>query len=546
MEEEKFYQEFKEITKSRFEGIIKLSSATYYESRMLLHLDFIADANNISNITDEDKDIINSALNIIFQKTDNSAFKFEYEIHSTFADKTSIMQRIARYFRKTNETILRFINEDNVSITLNPYEIEIEFSFITPIYLMFTTGNIAKELKSDLEHSYIPNFLFKVDEVKGSLEETISQGLSVIETTSNTLEDRTVKFICKDKLYSIFKIMSITKNAKYIIDAKVNENPNQGFVDEAFCGKITNYSIGKFKNKNYDPNDVSKGPEEKYKVNFILDDTTGKLNCVAFPKNEPQLKALNLIHEGEEVVCLGSLKNFEGKLSYAISAIFNADIDYDSIVLDYVKPTPKRYKVVFPKPFKYDRVASLIEQDTELIDTNSEFFKNKTFVIFDIECTGKNVLDDEIIEISAIKVVNGEETESWSTLINPKIHIPDMLTEKIHHISDDMVKNQPTIDEVIDDFYLFTRDAILVGHNIDQFDYPFVNKYMQKAKYKFDNQTIDTLVLSRKFFREETDKFDLTSLTKHFGLDNDSPHRGFTDTLVTYDILKILGKRISK
>lgn len=60
------------------------------------------------------------------------------------------------------------------------------------------------------------------------------------------------------------------------------------------------------------------------------------------------------------------------------------------------------------------------------------------YVVLDLETTGHNVLEDSIIEISAIKVRNNVIVDEFSTLINPEIHIPEMAT-RVNHITDDMV-----------------------------------------------------------------------------------------------------------
>lgn len=552
MYEELFLEKFEDVTNHKFDGIIKLSGVTYYQSKFLLHLDFISEYEKFQNIQESDREELDKALSIIFPKDKDSQFTYEYEIHSTHADDTSVYNLITKFFGKTNEMILKYLNHnpDALKILMNKYEIEITFTLETPLFCMLSSSPLKDRLKYYLEHNFMQDFLISVNEIKVELDNDESVNATFIETSAESGNIRAIDYICKDKVFSKFNILSITKRAQFIIDAKPNHSSDRLDSEIVLCGKISNFAMNKYKNKNYGP-EFPDEPEEKIRVNFMLDDTTGKMNCVVFPSPKSrtyksQLQTLNLLHDGEEVVCIGSISDYNGNVSYSVAAIFNADIDYNSIVLDYVKPTPKSYKLIFPEKFTYERVASLLEDESTTFNTNTALFKDKTYVIFDIECTGKNVMQDEIIEIAAIKVVNGKETESFKTFVNPKIHIPDELTEKVHHISDDMVKNEPTIDEVLDDFYLFTRNSILVGHNIDQFDYPFVNKYMQKAQYKFNNPTFDTLVMSRKLFANETNKFDLASLVKHFNLDNDSPHRAFSDVCATFDVMKVIGKYLDK
>ncbi|HSH36824.1 exonuclease domain-containing protein, partial [Schnuerera sp.] len=87
-----------------------------------------------------------------------------------------------------------------------------------------------------------------------------------------------------------------------------------------------------------------------------------------------------------------------------------------------------------------------------------------TFVVFDIETTGLSPKNDMITEIGAIKIVNGKIVDEFSQLINPERPIPNRII-KITGITDEMVKDKPTIDEVLPDFERFIDGAVLVAHN---------------------------------------------------------------------------------
>ena len=93
----------------------------------------------------------------------------------------------------------------------------------------------------------------------------------------------------------------------------------------------------------------------------------------------------------------------------------------------------------------------------------------KDYVVFDLETTGLSPEKDEIIEISAIKVRNGQVNSIFSTLVNPGRPIPDRATA-INGITDEMVLNKPTLKDALKDFLDFAGDDILVGHNIHNFD----------------------------------------------------------------------------
>lgn len=92
-------------------------------------------------------------------------------------------------------------------------------------------------------------------------------------------------------------------------------------------------------------------------------------------------------------------------------------------------------------------------------------------IALDLETTGLSPLCDRIIELSAIKLKpNG--IESFDQLINPKIPISE-ITIKIHGITDEMVKNEPTISEILPKFVTFMEELPLIGHNA-KFDIGFI------------------------------------------------------------------------
>ena len=96
----------------------------------------------------------------------------------------------------------------------------------------------------------------------------------------------------------------------------------------------------------------------------------------------------------------------------------------------------------------------------------------KTYVVFDLETTGLDVENDNIIEIGALKVREGKVTDRFMEFLKPDMPISPMITG-ITGITNEMVKNARDTKTVIRDFVNFCEDHILVGHNI-MFDYKFM------------------------------------------------------------------------
>ena len=98
----------------------------------------------------------------------------------------------------------------------------------------------------------------------------------------------------------------------------------------------------------------------------------------------------------------------------------------------------------------------------------------KDYVCVDIETTGVRPKWDRIIEIGAVKVRDGRKVETFSKLIYPGIPIPERITD-LTGITNEMIKGQDKIQQVLPEFIEFAGDDLLLGHNI-RFDYSFLKQ----------------------------------------------------------------------
>lgn len=158
------------------------------------------------------------------------------------------------------------------------------------------------------------------------------------------------------------------------------------------------------------------------------------------------------------------------------------------------------------------------------------FYKNsssQSYVVFDLETTGLNYRQDEIIEIAAIKCA-GQETLSFNELVKPKSDVPANIT-KLTGITNEMLQNAGSIDIVLPKFLDFIGKCRLVGHNIKTFDVLFINKACQDAGLsKLKNDITDTLTLAKKAL-PGLDNYRLSTVCRHYGIDASGAHRALED-----------------
>ena len=88
-----------------------------------------------------------------------------------------------------------------------------------------------------------------------------------------------------------------------------------------------------------------------------------------------------------------------------------------------------------------------------------------TYIVIDLETTGLSAKLDKIIEIGAVKFVEGKEQEVFSSYINPGVKLPERIVE-LTGITDADVQDAPYIEEVLDELEAFLGGEILLGHNL--------------------------------------------------------------------------------
>ena len=168
---------------------------------------------------------------------------------------------------------------------------------------------------------------------------------------------------------------------------------------------------------------------------------------------------------------------------------------------------------------------------------------DKTYVVFDLETTGLDVLNNGITEIGAVKISGGKISEQFTTLICPEYPITAEISA-ITGITPDMVKDAPKIEEVLPDFLKFTEYTTIVAHNAP-FDTGFIRKYVNLTGYEFKCPVMDTVELSRKYL-PELRRNDLKTVADHFNIVF-RHHRALSDAYATaeafIELMKIKARK---
>ena len=158
------------------------------------------------------------------------------------------------------------------------------------------------------------------------------------------------------------------------------------------------------------------------------------------------------------------------------------------------------------------------------------------FVAFDIETTGLNALNDRMTEIGAIKFSGGEIIDTFSTFVDPQMHIPADITT-LTGIKDSDVQGAPLEKEAMEQFIEFVGERPLIAHNA-HFDVGFMTASAKRSGLRFNPVFLDTLALSQALL-PELKRFKLDIVSNHLNLPKFNHHRATDDAMV---VARIMGK----
>lgn len=164
------------------------------------------------------------------------------------------------------------------------------------------------------------------------------------------------------------------------------------------------------------------------------------------------------------------------------------------------------------------------------------------YICFDLETTGLSSSKERITEIGAVRVHNGEITESFDTFVDPEKPIPAKITE-LTGITDEMVAGAPKEEEAVRKFFEFCgEDVILVAHNAN-FDTSFLRAVCSRHDMTFPYVYIDTVAMCRSMLTD-IKNCKLDTVAKYLKLKPFNHHRACDDAAVLGEIFINLIQRL--
>lgn len=158
-------------------------------------------------------------------------------------------------------------------------------------------------------------------------------------------------------------------------------------------------------------------------------------------------------------------------------------------------------------------------------------------IYYDTETTGLRAEKDYIIEIAAYDPI---QDRFFEKLIKPGCPIPAEATA-IHRISDEMVSKAPSFGEVAKEFITFCEgDVILIAHNNDNFDLPFLRSEFKRNQVEMPSWKImDSLKWARRY-RPDLPRHSLQFLREIYNFPANNAHRALDDVIILHQVFSIL------
>lgn len=158
----------------------------------------------------------------------------------------------------------------------------------------------------------------------------------------------------------------------------------------------------------------------------------------------------------------------------------------------------------------------------------------KPLCFFDLETTGTQITKDRIVQLAVVKLLLDGSKTSKNYLINPGIPIPPEIAA-IHGITDEKVKDAPSLAQVADDIIEFMEDADLAGYNSNKFDIPFMVEEFYRVGIPFPMEGRSFVDVQNIFHKME--QRTLTAAYQFYcGKTMENAHDALYDTEVTLDV----------
>ncbi len=443
--------------------------------------------------------------------------KCRIKFRQSYIDNQVLFNKLKDFAEKEFAFLKSFLQEKDLNLIQENDTVRVSIDCDRDMYDLLGTYDFSNRFSTFLNNSYYENIEVLLNPCKEVERQSIQEVISAENELSAILnQEAKLNIVEVDEVVNVVGKL-LPSSAKFIKDIKI------GMEEVILAGRVKNPIFSQFIPRSQKDRE---NPEYKVKWTFTLIDASGEIDVVMFP-NEKDAELLQQIQEGNEVILSGVVSEFANTTNIKADALSLCEIVNGEVHYIWREPILD-YQTIFPKPMvdlQQMSMFSIFDQKPK------EYWRdNKSVVVFDLETTGLNFKVCDIIEIGAVKIVDGICVETFSTLINPQYSLPAEIV-RITGITDEMLVFAPTLDKVLPDFHKFTQGSVLSAYNIG-FDIKFLKKAGKKYRYNFNSEQIDTLELARKKI-PSLHNYKLSSVVKALDIPLEEAHRALNDAIAT-------------
>ena len=502
-----------EILDKLYDGL-KFRDAVYEEKTNICTINFLYNPESFKVEEEKSKVIMRKLREIVGEFVD-----YKLNFISCPLDKRSIANHTYTTIVNMFPTLSKNFTFNDVSVDIQNMKVDIKLKLYPSNYEHAKELNrealVAEKLSDSFLADFTVQFIKKEDEIVSEI--------SAIESNEELVAS--IKEAEEKTVYELSNITDIVGKNDYSLAIDYTK-VKSALENVVICGEVT--TVQKKSYKRLQTRDGETKEVERTFYNFSIRNEGKVMYCSIFPKQADEKKC-EFIEVGMKICSYGSFREYNSKLNFTSQTIARCEYKKEEVKSNY-KQVNEAYHTVFPEKYIDYEQAGLFDEEIKAT--------SGTYVVFDLETTGLEASKEEIIEIGACKIVDGRIDETFSTFVKPSKHIPKEITT-LTGIDDEMVKNAPTINYVMPDFYKFCYGSSIVGHNVS-FDMGFIYNMAKKFSFNFDNETIDTIALARQKLPGMRN-YKLGTVVEKLGIVLENAHRAINDATATAKVfLKLM------
>lgn len=474
----------------------------------------------ISEVSEDERKEILNFVKEFFALNGEVKVKFK----KSFLDEPLIKKEVKDYFEEYHKGITPYINLDNITSTNQDLNVKIFISLNDDVLSMLDETSLKQKLINFLSRRFIASFDVEFKENQDKLPDEIDAP-DIVSVSQNAVIRYDVNIIKK-----VFG-GDIAPKPEYI------KNISKPKTSCILAGKISDIVKKSFTIKK-----GKRAGEEKSYFAFNLKDGSATIECIYFctKANEKTMDAIAENASAMTLLFVGDIeKGLSGRLTYYVKKLSTCSVvekvatQIQSVDIEALK---SRKPVVLPEVIETSSQETLFGEKAKY----NNMIMDNDIVVFDLETTGLDPESCEITEIGAVKIINGQIKERFGSFVKTQHPIPEEVT-RLTHITNEMIADAPSLQDVILDFYNYTRGCIISGYNIIGFDMQFIRKAANKFGLKFDNQIVDAFIIAKQAGLRVTN-YKLGTVAKALGVSLVDAHRAYNDAQATGQVLLELSK----